>query len=383
MSLTVDGSDLSKAIAWGCKATSGSLDRSGSGGVAVVEAVGSEMSIRTYDGERMFIARAPVSGMAAGESLQVRVPSPELKNIGEVLGSNPVTMDTDGSAVTFTSPEGQFSLGLETRRAPNFPDAPPRVGTVNLAEFRRGATRTAGAAAPASEASGFEAFSGVLIELDPQGESLRMEATDRMVLMVRDIPYSPDPNSETVIPESGIIERIVSAGAVKSLLSGIEGEGDIDLHVDDDLFFGLSSDRFEGYVQVLNANPIPYRSLLGLPASKRFTFDRAEFSKALNRVRKTRAPQESARLEITQDKVVICSDSGRAKAEVPILSEFNEEFAETIRINPDFLSFLILGASTEVCSMSFEQPTKPVFLKETTVNGEDDPNYVSMVVPLR
>lgn len=378
MRVTVGGKELKAAISWGSKGVNRNAGDSSSSAQSVIELEGSTLTVKSFDGRRFFSATAPISGLSSTENASVRVFGPHLSAALNVLEDAPVTLEIKDDEVVVILPRSQFSIARSSLRAPKFPDTPDVIGTMAIADLRKAATRAA-TVALSGDGLSIPALGAVLFDFSPEDRRVRLEATDRVTLLVRDIEY---------VPETGTEPRVllIPSGSVKSLLAGMGDEGDITLRADD-LFFGVEGDTFAGYVGLESAQPVAYEKLMQMTLEKRFTFDRLALIAAIRNVTTMSTQNAEVYLHIQEGSLEVTDKPRKSKVDIDILFTGESGLAEDeifiIKFNPSAINPALNAATTPILSMSFTAETKPVVFRETGVNGVDDNTLFNMVMPLR
>lgn len=376
MRVTVDGKEFKAAIAWGTKGVNRTLGDSASGALAILHFEGSTLTIKSSDGKRSFVAKANVSGLAADENAEVRIYGPDLVSAGNVLDNEPVTVEIKDSEVVFILPRSRFAVNRSAVRSRPMPELPSVVGTVTLQDLKKAAKHAASAAMSGDDLP-IPALGAVLFEFSPEDSRLRLEATDRTRMVVLDVDYVPvDIDAE---------ERkvLVPQAMVKTLLVGLPDTSTVEIHANE-TYFGISADKFSGFVSVEEVDPIPYQALYNYPTDKRLTVDRNSLKSAIGKVSSILSNGQNIHLNLEPGVIVISDPDGRQKVEADIMTEdLVEGETTTLKFNPAILTPALAGASTSVISFSFVEETKPVIIRETTNDGSDDMAYFSVVMPVR
>lgn len=397
--ISIAGGELKKAISWGTKGLATIIEGVDAGGaVAIINASGSDLTIKSYDGEKFFQAQCQGSGLAHEESFEVMVLGSQLKPIGDALDAgDPVSIEPSegGDSVTFSSPNAKYELETSRHAIATFPNIPPKLGTISVSELSANARKQAGVCVTGDENRAIPALSAVLFEFHPLAANpfLRLQSTDRMVMLVRDIPYvaNADFDIEAALPdnhsgeisEDTIVECKVVSNHVRTLFSGAEFSEDVDLHMSDNLF-GISGNNFFGFVTTLNAPSIPYQRLTEENNESNVTIVRKEFMNAINKIKTINNSTSGKFLSIDffHDKTVVGSLEGKASVAVPSDSNLDEGPPVTMRFDAALLTKIVQSATTECVHLTFSSPTnKPLYLYESDSLGTVDPTYSSLAMP--
>jgi len=378
MRVTVGGKELKAAISWGSKGVNRNAGDSSSSAQTIMELEGSTLTVKSFDGRRFFSASAPISGLSSTENASVRVFGPHLSAAVNVLTDEPVTLDIQDSEVIVILPRSQFSIARSSLKAPKFPDTPDVIGSIPVADLRKAATRAA-TTALSGDGLPIPALGAVCFDFSPEKRTVRLEATDRITLLVRDIEYVPEADAAHQI-------LLIPSGSVKSLLAGMGDEGDVTLRAND-MFFGIEGDNFAGYVGLESVEPVAYEKLMAMELDKRFTFDRLALIAAIRNVTTMSTQNTEVYFHIEEGSLEVSDKPMKSKVDIDISSDGEGGIPEgetyVIKFNPAALNPALAAAVTPVLSMSFIAETKPVVFRETGVNGVDDKTLFNMVMPLR
>lgn len=378
MRVTVDGKSLVSALQWGSKGFNKALGENASGYVVTLHVEGSMLSVYSYDTAHYFKAEAPVSGAAHDQSINVRVDGPNIQNVAKVIGNEPVTVDFGESEVTFIISDGQYAVPVSRVRGSKPNSLPPVVGTIPLEDLKNAANHCT-AVAPTDFI--VPQIASVLIEFHPEDKYLRFEATDRIIMTVRDIDYVPANDVD-----ENLKHVLVPPASLKSLVSALPTSSDVEIRANED-YFGISGNGFEGYIVPRGGEPVNYKPMLEKKMVNKFTFEISDMKSAIAKV-SAMSSAKSITLSIEDGQATVTSFEKKATKKLPIVMVENdapvgEEFRYDIKMNPDMFGKALAQVDTSVCEFSFTETNRNVVLRETAPNGEPYDSSFNTVMALR
>jgi DNA polymerase III subunit beta len=239
-----------------------------------------------------------------------------LHTIAKLLPTGPVTMALHGSSLTLTAGQAHLSLPtLPIEDYPPLPTPPTYIGEVNATEFDRAVRDVAVAACTDT---GSSTLFGVLVEIS-RDTALRLVATDRWRLAVRDLPWQPTLDAPaqpvTVRVDSrdlvGICKHLATPGGTIRLATSPDGR-----------LFGLSDTTRHATVSTFDGQFPDYRQSTPTPSGGEpaATVATAELVSAVKRAAVFTERDNQIRLDFTPDTVEVSGgqhDCGHGREPVP------------------------------------------------------------------
>jgi len=326
-----------------------------------------------------------------GEPGRVLVPGKLLADIAKSLPGAPVDLSTEDNRLVVRCGPARFSLALLPQDDyPDLPGSPPVSGTVPAAAF-------ADAVAQVAIAAGRDDMLPVLtgVQIEVTGDRLRLLATDRYRLAVRDLAWSPvDPDATG----SALVPARVLSEAAKAMAAG----GNVSL--------SFPVGRPSGTASGAGA---PSGGMIGLsggtPTAPRTTTTRlldGEYPKVMSlfpaeapissRVETARLLESARRVALVADRnapirlgfdtteVTLDAGSGEDAQATEVLDAVTDGQAISVGFFPGYLldGLQQLGAPT--AQFTFTHPTKAIVLTGAAGPEEDaDPAYRYLVMPRR
>ncbi len=326
-----------------------------------------------------------------GEPGRVLVPGKLLADISKSLPAAPVDLTTEDNRLLVRCGPARFALTLLPQDDyPELPPAPPVSGTVPAARF---AEAVAQVAIAAGRDDMLPVLTGIQVEIT--GDRLRLLATDRYRLAVRDLTWSPtDPDATG----SALVPARVLSDAAKAMAAG----GEVSL--------SLPLSRPTGAATGAGA---PSGGLIGLsggtataPRSTTTRLLDGEYPKVMSlfpaeapitsRVLTARLLESARRVSLVADRnapirlgfdgpeLTLDAGSGEDAQATEVVEAVTDGEAISVGFFPGYLvdGLQHLGATT--AQFSFTHPTKAVVI--TGASGPDeasDPDYRYLVMPRR
>jgi DNA polymerase-3 subunit beta len=318
-----------------------------------------------------------VAGQADGT---VVVPSRLVTDIVRALEPGAVRVEADEDEMRIASGRSQFAVRMY--QAEDFPKLPvPAQQAVTLpAGALADALRQVVRAASTDE--GVPIITGVLMAAE--GGSLRLVATDKYRLAVRDLPGAGvlGEGQQVLVPSRAL-------GELQRLLTGrpkaTEGEPAADTVT---LRLGEHDATFEQGTTRLTTRLIPgdfpnYRQLIPTGYPNRLIVGREPLLEALRRVRLLVRDQiTSVRVALRPDGItltVATAELGTATEDVDAKYEGTEM---TVAFNPAYLSDGVEAITSDEVLVEALDPVKQVTLKANNPSGPDG-DYLYLLMPVR
>lgn len=330
-----------------------------------------ELTVSGFDYEVSTQADVEVHAGTAGRAL---VSGRLLADITKALPPHPIDIAVDGPRVTIACGSTRFTLPtMPVEDYPTLPTMPTTAGIVDSAQFAQAVQQVAIAA---GRDDTLPMLTGVRLEIE--GEQLRLAATDRYRLAVRELLWKPEQaglDVQVLIPARTLAEsaKTLTNGSevTLALSSGGAGEGMI----------GFAGPGRRTTTRLLDAEFPKYRSLF--PAEFLSTVDVsvAPFVEAVKRVALVADRGMPVRLELSADGLALTAggeDEGRAEEQLEV-SYTGEPL--TVGFNPNFLLDGLAAVHASIARLSFTNATKPAVI--TGVDGDGTADYRYLIMPVR
>jgi len=322
-----------------------------------------------FDFELAVRASAPA---AVGEPGAVLVSGRLLAEITRVLPKLPVTLTTDGAKVVLTCGRYRYTLAcMPLDEYPALPATPPVIGRIPAAAL----VSAAGQAALAAERDDTLPFlTGTRIEYGP--DHLRLAATDRYRLAVRDLPWSPasaEDSGSVLVPARMLLEAARLFDAGEQVTIGID-EG----------LVGLSAEGLAVTLRQLDGSFVRYEQLFPETYPGGAVVQVAPLVEAIKAIALVAERNTPIRLEFASEQVTIGAGSGdQAVATVTIDAEFDAE-PVSIAANPAYLLDGLGSLDTPYAQLRYPEKARPVVLTGLAEpGGAADESFRYLFIPVR
>ncbi len=325
-----------------------------------------------------------------GEPGRVLVPGRLLADIAKSLPVAPVELATEDNRLIVRCGPARFALTLLPQEDyPELPPPPGASGTVPAATFAEAVVQVAVAA---GRDDMLPVLTGVQVEVS--GDRLRLLATDRYRLAVRDLQWSPiDPDATG----SALIPARVLSDAAKAMASG--GEIAISFPLQQPTGTATGSPSGGGVIGLSGGTPgAPrttttrllegeYPKVLSLFPAEQTITSRVPTARLLESVRRVAlVADRNAPIRLGFDAAELTLDAG--SGEDALASEVIEATTVGEPISVGFFpSYLIEGLQhlgAPVARFAFTHPTKAVVLTGASdQDNEVDESYRYLVMPRR
>jgi DNA polymerase III subunit beta len=366
----VDRNVLADAVAWSARTlpTRPTLPML-AGLLLNADATGLSFSSYDYDVSSQVTVEAAVD-----EAGKVLVSGRLLADIAKSLPSDTVTLTTDGNRVDIKCGRASFTLPtLPVDEYPQLPQLPAGGGSVTGASF---AAAVAQVAIAAGRDESLPMLTGVQLEFD--GSSLTLAATDRYRLAVRDIEWAPDDakvSTNAIVPWRALSDTAKALAGVTSVRIAFGGAGAEHL-------LGFEGDGRRTTTGLLDATFPDYKRLLPSESNTLVTFDTTELADALKRVALVAERHAPVRLAVHTDDITLSAGTGdEATAEESIEARITGEPLE-IAFNPAYLLDGLSAVGTPLAQLAFTASTRPAVLAPATDDGART-DYKYLLMPIR
>lgn len=333
-----------------------------------LEVSGSRLRLAGSDLDLTIQVDIEVNGLTDGVAV---LPARLVADIVRALDPGAVTFESGEDEVRITSGRSQFAVRIlpadEFPRLP-FPAEEPATGdavTLGSAEFAEALRQVVRAA---SNDDSLPVISGVL--MTAEGSGLRLVATDRYRLAVRDLPGTTvlRENQQVLVPSKALAELQRLLGGSESMTLRL-GERDASFEVGS---VRLTTRLIEGEFP-------PYQKLIPDSYPNRLIVNREAFLDAVRRVRLlVKDAITPVRVALRQDGVectVITQELGQATEDLDAKYEGTEL---VMGFNPTFLIDGLEAVGGEEIALETLDPMKPA-----TVRSTDGGDYLYLLMPVR
>jgi DNA polymerase-3 subunit beta len=373
MRFRVDRDVLADAVTWTARSLPTRPPVPVLAGVRLEADTTGTVQLSSFDYEVSARSQIPADVSEAGTVL---VSGRLLAEISRALPDKPVDVVLDGTKVVVTCGASRFTLlTMPVEDYPNLPVMPPTTGTVDGDELTHAVAQVSVAA---SRDDTLPLLTGVRVEIE--GEKVTLLATDRYRLALRELtwkPSSPDISTVALVRArtlSDAAKSLGSAGSVTVALSTGSGVDMIGFEAAGRQTTSLLVDGDYPAVRRLFPDETPIHAIVGTHAL-------ADAAKRVSLVAERNTP---IRLSFSEGQVVLDAGQGDDAQASEALEATLVGDDISVAFNPQFLLDGLGALSTTFVRLSFTHPNKPVeFTGQETLDGEDNPEYRYLLVPIR
>ncbi len=348
------------------------------------------------------------------------VPGRLLAEITRSLPPSPVEFDDAGEDVTLSCGPASFTLvTLPAAEYPRLPELPRLAGTADGAAL---ATAIGQVTPAASRDDTLPVITGVNVEID--GDVLRLVATDRYRLAVRELSWEPARagiRGTLLVPARTLAEAarmMAVGGVVRLMMRGEEEAGRTDPERGADAVVGFECGGRRLTTRLIGTEYIKYSSRFPRDFSSCADMPAVELAEAVRRVALVAERGSSVRLSFADGAVAIeAGTTGQARARETVAVRFSGD-ESAIAFSPQYLLDGLGAALTAATAgtgrdaagtgggaagetgrdaagqqrpagearirLQFTSPTKPALITGgPPAGGEAVPDFRYLVVPLR
>ncbi|MCO1581364.1 DNA polymerase III subunit beta [Crossiella sp. SN42] len=376
MKIRVERDGLADAVAWVARSLPSRPPVPVLGGV-LLDAGGADgdngetLTVSGFDYEVSAQIGVPATISAAGRTL---VSGKLLADITRSLPNHPVEIAVDGARVTITCGSAKFSLPtMPVEDYPQLPAMPQLAGHLPSESFGPAVAQVAIAA---GKDDTLPMLTGVRMEIED--EKVTLVATDRFRLALREFTWEPS-------GEVGSTALLVPAKTLADAAKTLGGSGSkIELSLgDSDGLLGLSGSGRRTTTRLLDAEFPKYRQLLPSEHAAAAVIEVAPLVEAIKRVSLVAERGTQVRLEFTEASLRLSAggdDEGSAEEELPV--ELTGD-PLTIAFNPGYLLDGLGAMHTGKAQLTFTTPSRPALIKPVDAEGEVEPGYIYLLMPVR
>jgi DNA polymerase-3 subunit beta len=313
-----------------------------------------------FDFELAVRASAPAS---VGEPGSMLVSGRLLAEIVRALPKLPVTLSTQGSSVLLVCGPYRYTLAcMPLDEYPSLPATPQMIGRVESGALASAAGQTA-VAADRDETLPF--LTGVHLEFG--AETLRLVATDRYRLALRDLPWQ---RAETRLSAADDASALVPARMFLEAARLFEPGEQIGICLDDGLL-GLATSGLEVTLRQLDGSFFRYTQLFPERPSGQATIEVAPLLEAIKAIALVAERNTPVRLEFATGQVTVVAGSGdQALASATLDAGYAYAEPVTIAVKPAYLLDGLNCIGTPFARLTYPEKVRPVVL--TGLIGPDD-----------
>jgi len=315
---------------------------------------------------------------AVGEPGVVLVSGRLLAEITRALPKLPITLTTDGTRLVLNCGAYRYILAcMPLDEYPSLPDFPPIIGRVEAAAFADAAGQ-ASLAADRDETLPF--LTGTRLEFEP--EHVRLVATDRYRLAVRDVPWRPEPaqQRDPAVDSSALVPARMLLEAAKLFTPGEQVEIG---HSEGCL--GLSAAALEVTLRQLDGSFIRYAQIFPEQYAGCAIVEVASLVAALKAISLVAERNTPVRMEFTTGQVTVGAGSGdQAVASVTIDAGYDAAEPVAIAANPAYLLDGLGALGTPYAALRYPEKGRPVVISGlSSPDAEPDEGFRYLFIPVR
>ncbi|GHD31939.1 DNA polymerase III subunit beta [Nocardiopsis kunsanensis] len=312
------------------------------------------------------------------------VPGRLMAEIVRNLPEGAVDIESRGSRILITGGTARFTLiTMPLEDYPSLPGMPPRIGAVPARALTQAVRQVTPAA---SRDDTLPVLTGAY--LDFTGDSLRVVATDRYRIAVRELWWLP---ADTGIDVAALVPARTLSDTVRGLVTGENvdialstvtvGEG-VSLSPGEGMI-GFESGQRRTTTRLIDSDFIKYRSWFPADFSARAHVTVAPLLEAVKRVALVADRATPLRLAFSEGEVVLEAGSGADAQAVEAIEVEYEGDPLRLAFRPDYLMDGLAGVETERARLNFTEPTKPAVFTDLSEEEGQEPAFRYLVQPLR
>jgi len=299
-----------------------------------------------------------------------------LAEISRALPAKPVDVVLEGTKVTVTCGASRFSLlTMPVEDYPALPAMPDVVGTVAGDELTDAVAQVTVAA---SRDDTLPLLTGVRMEI--QGEKITLLATDRYRLALRELvwtPTTPDYEATALVRARTLSDAAKSLGGEERVTVALSTGAGVDL-------IGFEAGGRHTTSLLVDGEYPAVRRLFPDETPIHAVVRTQELTEAARRVALVAERNTPIRLAFSEGQVVLDAGQGDDAQASEALEAVLVGEDITVAFNPQFLLDGLGALDTDFVGMSFTHPHRPVeFTGQGSLEGEDDEEYRSLLVPIR
>lgn len=374
MQIRIERDHFTTAIAWVARALATRPTEPVLAGVLLeADATAGSVTLSATDRETSATTIVPADVDHGG---RVLISGPLLVTIAKLLPAKPITVTIDDTDVILGSGSARFSLPtLPIEYYPELPALPPYIGEVDAKAFADAVRQTTIAAGTDTTVPFLTA---VRLEIS-NDQPLRLAATDRYRLAVRDLAWQPTTDAPEALALS-VGARELDAAAKHLATTG----GPVRLAAaPDEGLCGLSDGTQNTTLRLIDA-PFPdYRDKIPTTFTGTATIPVDELAAAVKRVAVFAQKGAQVRLDFAPDSLHVSAggrDTGTGLE--PVTVDYAGS-STAIAFNPVYLLDALATTNTTHARLALTTPTRPAVLQGLNGDGTPIEHYRHIVVPIR
>lgn len=374
MKLRVDRDILAEAVTWTARSVPARPPVPVLAGVRL-EATGATLVLSSFDYE--VSAHCEVAAEVEQEGV-VLVSGRLLADIAKALPNKPVDLELEGTKMEVTCGSAHFSLAaMAADDYPALPAMPDVAGTIDAHDLAQAVAQVSIAA---SRDETLPLLTSVQMEVD--GSSLVLMATDRYRLAMREMTWSPQSQDLTT---TALLKARTLSDVAKSLTSS----GEVTLALTDSSATTSSLIGFEAGGRrttslLTDGDYPPVRRLFPETTTIHATVGREELIAAVRRVSLVADRSTPIHMSFTDGNLELDAGQGDdAQASEQLVAHLDGEEITTA-FNPTYL-VEGLGALTQpYVKFDFTHASKPAVLTGVdSIGGQEDESFRYLIMPIR
>ena len=366
MKLRVDRDILAEAVTWTARSVPARPPVPVLAGVRL-EAKGSSLVLASFDYE--VSAHCEVAADVEEDGV-VLVSGRLLADIAKALPNKPVDLEVEGNKVAVSCGSARFSLAaMAADDYPALPVMPAVAGTIDAHDLARAVGQVSIAA---SRDDTLPLLTSVQIEVE--GSSLVLMATDRYRLAMRELTWSP---SNTELSTTALLKARTLSDVAKSLTSS----GDVTV--------ALSSESAASSLIGFEAGgrrttSLPVRRLFPESTSIHATVGTDELMAAVRRVSLVADRSTPIHMSFTQGNLELDAGQGDdAQATEQLVAHLEGDDISTA-FNPGYLLDGLGALNQPYVRLDFTHASKPAVLTGMdSIGGTEDSSFRYLLMPIR
>lgn len=298
-----------------------------------------------------------------------------LSDLTRALPEEPVELSADGAELSVRCGPAEFALPvIPMEDYPRLPDVPEPQGVVDAARFAEAVAQVAVATARDET---LPMLTGIWLEAGP--ESLRLTATDRYRLAVRDLPWRPAPGAA-----ADPVTALVPARDLLALARSAAGDGELSLSVgggEPGGLLALAGGRRRATSRLISSGFITYRKLFPESYAGSSVVERRALQAAVKRLSLVAEGPEALRLTLGAGSLTVeIGEGGAARGRESVPAEHQ---GPEVRLAADrgYVQDALAALTTPCAELSFNGPGQPaVFTGRDSPDAPGDSSYRYLVM---
>jgi len=313
------------------------------------------------------------------EAGSLTAPGKKMQEITRELPDEPVEVSTRGDQIELACGRSRFKLnGLPAEEFPSLPQVEFSQGVqIDGADFQRLIHHTSFAV---STEESRPILNGVLWEL--REGSMRMVATNGHRLARMGLETGPGPVTPTdfIVPPAALsqVQRLFKDDDAITVAWDQGTEGSKKNHL------GFSSENTEVYTRLIEGTYPNYEQVIPKDNDRFATVDKKALERAVRRMAVVASDQtHRIRMTFEENRVhlnVLTPDLGEGADELEL--SYDGETLE-IGFNATYLLEVLRYMPTDDVRLTFKAPERAATLEPVMADGEDELDYLALVMPLR